>query len=748
MTLINHIYHNLESLSDYIHSHNLRKCPSVLIQIFFSNQEDETLYRVRGEIVSLLPDCSLIATSTAGIISDGELIDNSITISFSAFDSAHISCVGYTDTPIDSMIEELSTTLITDTTKLLIIFANTFRFNPTELLQKLTNRYGHLVIAGGNAGDDYHFQRCVVFSKNEEDCDIVFAAIDSQQLHVSTKYLLNCQSIGQEMVVTKSHEAEVLEIDHKSPIDIYTHYLGKDIADNILEYGIEFPLLFNIGDVEIARAPIAFNQEMGSVSFAGEIPQGTSVRFGHANIEHIEHQNKEILSREFEYKNEAIYIYSCGSRRQMLGTFLNEELEYINQIAPTSGFITYGEFFHDQQGCHNNLLNITTTFVTLNETMGSEKVNLISHNGKKNKNEVTLKALTTLISKTSHELEEFKQLLKHELDTTNKSLEESLHYMTQYEEAINSTTAILKTDMKNIIQYANDKFCQLSGYTSQELKGMDCKEMRHEKHKAVNECSKIHKELQEKKIVNKIMTNIAKSGQEYIVNNLFYPIINTHGEIVEYLQIMHDITEIVTLNEEIINTQREVVFTMGAIGETRSKETGLHVKRVAEYSYLLAKLIGLSEEEASLLKQASPMHDIGKVAIPDSILNKPGKLTFEEFEIMKTHAQLGFEMLKHSKRPILKASAIVASTHHEKWDGSGYPNQTKGGDIHIFGRITAIADVFDALGHDRIYKKAWPLEEILELFQKERGKHFDPELVDIFFSHLDQFLTIRDTLID
>ncbi|MCX6073829.1 MAG: FIST C-terminal domain-containing protein [Campylobacterales bacterium] len=738
MKLLNHTYHNLRSLSNWIDSHRLKTYPSILIQIFFSNQKDEKLYQVRSEILSLLPDCSLIATSTAGTISDGEMIDDTILISCSVFEASKVSCVGYTNTSIDTLIEKLSVNLINDTTKLLVIFANTFRFNSAQLLQKLTNLYPHIVIVGGNAGDDYYFQRCVVFSKEEEDCDIVFAAINSHQLRISTKYLLNCQSIGQEMLVTKSQGGEVFEIDHKSPLDIYTHYLGKDIADNILEYGIEFPLIFNIGGVEIARSPVAVNKELGFMSFAGDIPEGIFVRFGHLNIEHIENQNKEILSHQFPHKNKAIYIYSCAARRQILGDFLNEELSYINQIGPTSGFITYGEFFHNREGCHNNLLNITTTFVTLNETIPNEKVNFVSHARSKEKSKVTLKALTTLISKTSDELEEFKQLLKHELDTTNKSLEENLHYMTQYEDAINSTTAILKTDTHNIIQYANDKFCNLSGYTLEELVGMDCKAMSHEKHKSDNACSK----------VRKVMTNIAKNGQEYIVNTLFYPIINIQGELVEHLQIMHDITEIISLNEEIVNTQREVVFTMGAIGETRSKETGLHVKRVAEYSYLLAKLIGLSEEEASLLKQASPMHDIGKVAIPDSILNKPGKLTFEEFEIMKTHAQLGFEMLNHSDRPILKTSALVASTHHEKWDGSGYPNQTKGGDIHIFGRITAIADVFDALGHDRIYKKAWPLEEILELFQKERGKHFDPELIDIFFNHLDQFLEIRDSLLD
>nr|WP_228155974.1 HD domain-containing phosphohydrolase [Poseidonibacter lekithochrous] len=202
------------------------------------------------------------------------------------------------------------------------------------------------------------------------------------------------------------------------------------------------------------------------------------------------------------------------------------------------------------------------------------------------------------------------------------------------------------------------------------------------------------------------------------------------------------------LEKEIEDTQKEVVFKMGAIGETRSKETGNHVKRVAEYSKILALEYGLSESDAEVLKQASPMHDIGKVGIPDNILKKPGRLDKDEIEIMKTHSKLGYEMLKGSSRPLLKVAAILAHEHHEKWDGSGYPRGLKGEEINIYGRITAIADVFDALGSNRCYKEAWEDERVYELFRKQRGKHFDPKLVDIFFDKLPLFLEIRDKFKD
>jgi len=216
----------------------------------------------------------------------------------------------------------------------------------------------------------------------------------------------------------------------------------------------------------------------------------------------------------------------------------------------------------------------------------------------------------------------------------------------------------------------------------------------------------------------------------------------------EYDELQRQFIEVEALQKEIEETQKEVVFTMGSIGESRSKETGNHVKRVAEYTYIFAKYCELPQKECEMLKQASPMHDIGKVAIPDAVLNKPGRFNEEERAIMDTHAQLGYDMLQASNRPLLKMAATVAYEHHEKWDGTGYPNKLAGDDIHLYGRITALADVFDALGSARVYKPAWNDEKIFNMFKEERGKHFDPKIVDIFFDNLDEFLLIRDTLKD
>lgn len=202
------------------------------------------------------------------------------------------------------------------------------------------------------------------------------------------------------------------------------------------------------------------------------------------------------------------------------------------------------------------------------------------------------------------------------------------------------------------------------------------------------------------------------------------------------------------LIEENDQTQKEMIFLMSEAVEKRSKETGNHIRRVALYSRLLALAYGLSEEETYTLEFASPMHDIGKIGIPDAILNKPGKLTEEEFEKMKLHALYGHEILSASNKGMLKAAATVAYEHHEKWDGTGYPLGLKEDEIHIYGRITAVADVFDALGSQRCYKEAWPMDKIIELFKSQRGKQFDPRLVDILLDNIDEVVQIRDKYTD
>ncbi len=201
--------------------------------------------------------------------------------------------------------------------------------------------------------------------------------------------------------------------------------------------------------------------------------------------------------------------------------------------------------------------------------------------------------------------------------------------------------------------------------------------------------------------------------------------------------------EVIATQEEIVATQKEIIHTLGDVVENRSAETAHHTQRVAAISMKLAELAGLSSEEANILRMASPMHDVGKIGIPDRILNKRTKLTPDEFEVMETHAEIGYKILAKSKRVILQAAAIIAHEHHERWDGSGYPQGLVGEEIHIYGRIVSLADVFDALFSDRVYRPAMELDQVLKIIREGHGTHFQPELVDLFMSNLDAFLVIH-----
>lgn len=190
-------------------------------------------------------------------------------------------------------------------------------------------------------------------------------------------------------------------------------------------------------------------------------------------------------------------------------------------------------------------------------------------------------------------------------------------------------------------------------------------------------------------------------------------------------------------------SQAETIFRLARLVEFRDEETGHHLHRMSSYCGILTRHAGFSEEHCELVRLASQLHDVGKVAIPDSILLKRGKLTPEEFDVIKGHAQTGFRMLSGAGSEVVQLGALIAHTHHERWDGKGYPRGLAGQAIPTEGRIAAIADVFDALTSDRVYRPAFPVKSAIEMMREERGKHFDPELFDAFFMALAEVEAIR-----
>ena len=206
--------------------------------------------------------------------------------------------------------------------------------------------------------------------------------------------------------------------------------------------------------------------------------------------------------------------------------------------------------------------------------------------------------------------------------------------------------------------------------------------------------------------------------------------------------------EVTKATEEIYHREQETVMRLAKAAEFRDPETGSHILRMAHYSALIGRELGMDADDLDRLLSAAPMHDIGKLGTPDHVLLKPGRLSPEEQVVMRQHAQNGYEILKNSASPMLQMAALIALNHHEKYDGSGYPNGKAGGDIPLVGRIVAVADVFDALTSIRPYKPAWSLETARQYLLDGRGKHFDPVCVEVFLSQWDQIMMIREEFAD
>jgi putative two-component system response regulator len=259
--------------------------------------------------------------------------------------------------------------------------------------------------------------------------------------------------------------------------------------------------------------------------------------------------------------------------------------------------------------------------------------------------------------------------------------------------------------------------------------------------------------------VDSISEGFHVGGVDYITKpfhaNELLARVKTHLELYQARQLLkiHSVElktkakfERVRLLTELEYSQKEMIFILTELMEATSDETGKHIRRVAESSALLAKYHPcLTEEDMEILYYASPMHDIGKMTVPLDILHKAGRYSEDEFNIMKQHTTNAYALLSNSDRKLIKAAAIIAHEHHEKWNGKGYPRGLEATNIHIYGRIVALTDVFDALTHKRHYKDAWNIDEAVNYILEHRETQFDPELVDIFQAHLDEFIAIAQT---
>jgi two-component system response regulator RpfG len=227
--------------------------------------------------------------------------------------------------------------------------------------------------------------------------------------------------------------------------------------------------------------------------------------------------------------------------------------------------------------------------------------------------------------------------------------------------------------------------------------------------------------------------NLLSQRQQYVINS-------KHARMLE--------DRIEQVKRDLRLREMDTLFRLAGAADRRDAVTGSHLKRMAKYSALIARGMGLSEDEIEEIEMAAPMHDIGKIGIPDAIMQKNGRLTAEEVAIMQTHAQIGYEILKGSPSRFLQAAAVIAQNHHEKFDGTGYPFGLKNKDIPLMARIVALADVFDALTSERPYKEAWDWQKAVDYIIEQKGAHFDPDLVDVFLTHIDEARAIQGALAD
>ena len=316
------------------------------------------------------------------------------------------------------------------------------------------------------------------------------------------------------------------------------------------------------------------------------------------------------------------------------------------------------------------------------------------------------------------------------------------HTAKEYLAIFNKHYIISKTDKNGIVTYVNEEFLRMHGLKERQILGKT--------HKVVSTpmtpksvYADLWRTITKGKVWNKTLCYKDYHRKTRFAYVSIFPVLDEFQEIVEYLALRQDVTEMVELEKEVQNSQQELIFSLGSVIESKNGELNGHVQRVSNYSYVLAKAYGLNEKKSNIIRIASPMHDAGKIGIPEGILNAPRKLSKEEFEIIKGHSTIGYDLFKNSKLDILKAAALIAYHHHEKWDGTGYPQGLKGVEISIEGRIAAVADVYDALISERPYKKGWSIEQIEDYFREESGKSFDPDIINCYFNNKQDFNRIK-----
>ncbi len=433
MTTVTLEYKTICNLKKFIEDEKLNINDNILIQVFTSKNNSNFILSLIDELLSFLPNAKIIGASTCGEISNRGSISHATVISFSTFSKTKIvtTLAQYSTCSYNTGQNLINAFEKSDNLKVLISFTDGLNTNGEEFLNGISSINQDLIVAGGMAGDYTKFDETFVFTQDEiTSKGAVAVGLYNKDLHIHTDYSFNWESVGKKHIVDKSDKNRVYQISGMTTVEFYKYYLGNDIGRLLPAIGIEFPLVIKKDKINIARAVLAKHDD-GSLSFAGNIMEGSEVQFGYGDVQMIINKGIENIKSIIEYPVESIFIYSCMARRALLNNDINLEILPFRELAPISGFFTYGEFYHNchDDQCNNKLLNQTMTILALSES--DDIVNQITPNIFSNNppevNDIKLhrtQALSILIDKTTTELEELNQNLEQKVkDEVKKNLE-------------------------------------------------------------------------------------------------------------------------------------------------------------------------------------------------------------------------------------------------------------------------------------------------------------------------------------
>lgn len=443
MKTLTYEYINDHDLELFIKNEDIKEYHNILVQVFTSIVDEEFIKQVRSTILFELPQAKIIGTTTCGEISNNGAKKHSTVISFSIFKVTSLEVVSQVS--LDTSYETGSNILKnlsepkSDRLKLLISFTDGLHTNGEEYLNGISSINDDLIVSGGMAADNGHFVKTLVFTNDAIlKKGAVAVALYNENLNVYTDYSFDWETVGKKHIVEKSVKNRVYQIGGMSAVGFYKHYLGDDIDKLLPAIGIEFPLVIKKDGINIARAVLSKHND-GSLSFAGNIPQNSEVQFGHGDVQMIINKGLNSVKDMIENPIESIFIYSCMARHALLQDDINLELLPLREIAPISGFFSYGEFYHNCKNkiCNSQLLNQSMTIVAIsekNETLTALSPNIFSQNPPY-VDDVSLhrtQALSVLIERTTKELEELNEQLSFRVDeevAKNSEKDAILHVM-------------------------------------------------------------------------------------------------------------------------------------------------------------------------------------------------------------------------------------------------------------------------------------------------------------------------------